>query len=92
MNAYTVRAESKVVKIEGANFNIDWSLSENLKTFHNKVVTVHLNSGNEISGTVKAIGNNFVHIEKLIGKEYYDALIDISDVSAVSTPFREYKR
>ena len=88
----TVAAESRIVKVEDASFNVESTLPANLKSFHNKTVTVHMKSGQNITGTVKSLGNRFVHIEKLNGREYFDALVRISEIDAVSARFREYKR
>jgi hypothetical protein len=52
-------------------------------------VVVTLNSGKTFTGNVKDVGNHLLHLEKLEGKEYFDALIVIQDISAVDTRFRK---
>lgn len=86
-----VKAEMKVEPIKGMNYNANASLAENLKTFTGKKVNVTLNSGENFTGTVKTVGTHLVHLEKLEGKEYYDALIRIDDIAAVDARFREPK-
>jgi hypothetical protein len=46
-------------------------------------VTLRLDSGEEMSGTVKMVGDKVVHLSELTGKEYYDAVIDLEEVAAV---------
>jgi hypothetical protein len=80
-----------VVPIEGAKFDTSWSLADNLKGYTGKDVVVHLKSGDTLQGYVKAVGNNLVHLEKLAGKDFYDALIRIEEISAMEAKFREMK-
>jgi hypothetical protein len=37
------------------------------------------------------VGDHFVHLEKLAGREFFDVLIRIEDISAVEARFRELK-
>jgi hypothetical protein len=85
-------AKPEVVAVEGAYFTINASMSQNLKTFIGKRVSVTLDSGKVISGTVKEVGDHFLHIEKLEGKEFYDALIRIEDIGAFESRFRTMQR
>ena len=80
-----------VTAVEGSNFDAASSLADNLKTYIGKNVYVHLTSGNTLQGYVKAVGKDLVHIEKLAGKEYYDALIRIDQITAMEVRFREMK-
>lgn len=54
-----------------------------LKERDGKLVTVVLKGGSEITGKVKNVGNNTLRLSELSGKEYFDAVIDLDDVSAV---------
>lgn len=54
-----------------------------LKAHNGKRVTVKLNSGDELTGTVGALGNDLVHLRELSGKEFFDAVVDTDEVSAV---------
>ncbi len=80
-----------VVPIEGSNFDISLSLIDNLKNYMGKNVFIHLKSGKTLQGNVKAIGNNLVHLEKLNGKDFYDALINIEEINAIEAKFRDLK-
>ena len=46
-------------------------------------VKLRLKSGAEINGTVARVGVSVVQIAEVAGMEYYDAVINISDISAV---------
>ena len=85
-------AKTKVVAIEGISYNVNSSLADNLKSFIGKKVSVILDSGKTIAGSVKEVGNHLMHLEKLDGKDYFDALIRIENISAIDTRFRDFKR
>lgn len=87
-----VQAQPKVVGVEGVNYNVNASMADNLKSLTGKRIVVTLNSGKAFTGNVKEIGNHLVHLEKLEGKEYFDALILIQDISAIDTRFRADQR
>jgi hypothetical protein len=48
-----------------------------------KRTILRLRSGEDIDGTVVMVGNSLVHISKLAGKDFYDAVVDISAIGAV---------
>jgi hypothetical protein len=77
--------------LEWAKFDTGASLSDNIKTFAGKDVLVHLRSGKTVQGYVKSVGNGLLHLEKLAGRDFYDALIRIEDISAIETKFRDMK-
>jgi hypothetical protein len=87
-----VQAQPKVVGVEGVNYNANASMVDNLKSLIGKKVVVTLNSGKAFTGNVKEVGNHLLHLERLEGKEYYDALIVIQDISAIDTRFRADQR
>jgi len=74
---------------EIASYTINASMADNLKAFTGKNVNVTLDSGTSLAGYVKEVGPELLHLEKLSGKEYYDALIRIDDISAIDTRFRK---
>jgi hypothetical protein len=79
------------VAVEGAKFDVSLSMKDNLKTYMGKDVVVHLRSGKTLQGYVKSVGNDFVHLEKLAGREFYDAFVRIEDISAIEAKFRYLK-
>jgi len=85
-------AKSKVVAIEGISYSVNSSLADNLKSLIGKKVYVTLDSGKTFAGSVKEVGNHLMHLEKLDGKDYFDALIRIENISAIDTRFRDFKR
>ena len=87
-----VEAKAKVVAIEGMSYNVNSSLEDNLKSLIGKKVYVTLDSGKTLSGFVKEVGNHLIHIEKLDGKDFFDALIRIENISAIESRFRKYQR
>ncbi|MBW1860149.1 MAG: hypothetical protein JRI70_08775 [Deltaproteobacteria bacterium] len=85
-------AAAKVSAVEGMRYSVAASLQDNLKSLVGKKVYLTLDSGKTFAGLVKEVGNNFVHLEKLDGKDFFDALIRIEDISAVDAKFRDFQR
>ncbi len=85
-------AKSKVVEIEGMNYNVKSSMADNLKALIGKKVYVSLDSGQTLAGTIKAVGNHLIHLEKIERKDYFDALIRIKNIIAIDVRFREVQR
>lgn len=85
------QSEARITNIEGAKFDTSISLADNLKGFIGKHVYLHLKSGITLQGYLKAVGKNLIHLEKLAGKDFYDALISIEDISAIEAQFRKMK-
>ena len=48
-----------------------------------KAVELHLTSGEKMGGKVAQVTDNVVHLSNLVGAEYFDAFVDMKDVSAV---------
>lgn len=47
-------------------------------------VTISLESGEQIEGSVTMVGNHIVYISQLAGKVYYDAVVSIDKISAIT--------
>jgi len=84
-------AAAEIVAVDGANFNLQMGMDENLRTYIGKSVTLLLSTGTELTGKVKAVDRGFVHIESLAGRDFYDALIRTDQIVAVMAKFRQYK-
>jgi hypothetical protein len=54
-----------------------------LKDRQGKSATVVLQSGAELTGTVASVDKDSVRLSGLSGKEFFDAVIDLSKVQAV---------
>lgn len=48
-----------------------------------KQVTLKLDSGEELGGVVRTVGEHVVYLEKISGKEFFDAVVDLDEVAAV---------
>lgn len=77
---------------ETVQYNVNASMKDNLKSLAGKRVYMHLSSGATFSGLVKEVGDHLLHLEKLDGKEYFDALISIDSIVAIDTRFRNFSR
>ena len=76
-------------KAEAVQLNANITLADNLTALKGKTVTVTLSAGQSLSGTVKDVKNGLLHLEKLAGKEFYDALVVIEDISVVEIRARK---
>lgn len=85
-------AKAEVVPVEGMKYDVNASLNDNLKALVGKKVYITIASGKTLSGTLKEVGPHLLHLEKLDGKDFFDALIRIEEISAFDARFREYKR
>lgn len=84
-------AAAEIVAVEGANFNLQMGMDDNLRIYIGKSVTLMLSTGNEITGKVKAVDRGFVHIESLAGRDFYDALIRTDQIVSLIARFRQFK-
>jgi hypothetical protein len=48
-----------------------------------KTVELHLRSGQKMGGRVGQVTDNVVYLSHLTGAEFYDAFVNVSDISAV---------
>jgi hypothetical protein len=48
-----------------------------------KSVELHLRSGEKMGGKIAQVTDNIVHLSNLTGAEYFDAFVDMKDISAV---------
>jgi hypothetical protein len=48
-----------------------------------KAVELHLRSGEKLGGRVSQVTDNIVYLSHLTGAEFFDAFVDVKDVSAV---------
>ena len=47
-----------------------------------KSVELHLRSGEKMGGKIAQVTDNIVHLSNLTGAEYFDAFVDMKDISA----------
>src|SRR6266576_3583504 len=48
-----------------------------------KTVELHLQAGDKIGGKVEQVNENVVHLSHLTGAEFFDAFVNVNDISAV---------
>jgi hypothetical protein len=48
-----------------------------------KAVDLHLRSGEKIAGRVGQVTDNVIYLSHLTGAEFFDAFVDVKDISAV---------
>ncbi|KKL90017.1 hypothetical protein LCGC14_1908920 [marine sediment metagenome] len=89
--AATGVSKAEVVEVEGAKFNLKLSMEENLKSHVGRTVIVLMNSGKELTGKVKAVDRDYLHLESLSGREYFDALVRTDQIAAVIAKLRLFK-
>ena len=67
------------------NFNASQSIKDNLAQAGQEKAgaTLHLRNGMSLSGTVGDVSDHAVVLTSLTGKEFYDAMITIADISAI---------
>jgi len=68
--------------------NAGISLADNLTALKGKTATVYLASGQSMTGIVKDVKDNVLHLEKISQKEFYDALIRVDMISAMEARVR----
>jgi hypothetical protein len=73
---------------EYVQLNASIPLADNLTALKGKMVTVSLSSGQTMTGVVKDVQNNLLHLEKLAQKEFYDALIRVDLIVAIEARVR----
>jgi hypothetical protein len=48
-----------------------------------KTVELHLRSGEKMGGKIAQVNDNIVHLSSLTGAEFFDAFVDVKEISAV---------
>lgn len=71
-------AEEKKMEI-----NTSFSVKQILSSFTGQRVALKTDAGETIEGTVTAVGDHVVHISKISGKDFYDAVVVIDRINSV---------
>jgi len=58
-------------------------LQETLEALAGKSVSLKLKSGEEVSGKLAEVGPAAVHVSELKGMEFFDAVVNVSEIAAV---------
>ncbi len=78
-----IALQGVAVAQEKPGFNPSISLKDNLASNVGKRVSLVISPGESLEGTIEKVGDHFVLVSKLSGKDFYDALVRIDDVKAV---------
>lgn len=65
-------------------FDVNRSSADNLLQFRGKAVDITMTSGQIVTGSVKDVKNGMLHLERLSQKEYYDAVIMLDQICAIT--------
>ncbi|MCZ7624923.1 MAG: hypothetical protein C3F12_07235 [Candidatus Methylomirabilota bacterium] len=82
--AFELRAEEAAFTLKAGA-----TMREVLAEQTGKKVALRLQSGDEIEGTVTMVGNALLHLSRLSGREFYDAVVSIDRISAVRIRTRD---
>jgi hypothetical protein len=61
----------------------DDSIEKLLAAHKGKRVTVRLGPNDELTGVVKSVSSNVVHLGELSGREFFDAAVDVKQGRAI---------
>jgi small nuclear ribonucleoprotein (snRNP)-like protein len=81
--AFCFMASQVVAQEAKFELNAGAGVKEILKDQVGKRVSVRLDAGEEMEGTVTKVGDQLVHISKLSKRDFYDAVIRIDKISAI---------
>jgi hypothetical protein len=86
VTAYAINVSAEEAKFEVRAAS---SMRDVLAEQTGKRVAIRLAAGEEIEGTVVMVGLSLVHLTKLSGKEFYDAVIRIDNIAGVRLRVRD---
>ena len=76
------------IHVNDLDLNSPESIRLNLEKFSGERVTVSLIGGGELQGVVSKVGTTALYITELTGKEFFDAVVRLDHVSAVTVKMR----
>ncbi len=82
----------KPVPLDGIAYEVGKTMRDNLRGLLGQRVTVRLRGASVVTGRVKAVGDQLLHLEGLDQKEFFDALVSIPEIVAIEARFRQYAR
>ena len=78
-----IASQGIAVAQEKPSFNPSIPLKDNLASNVGKRVSLMISTGESLEGTIEKVGDHFVLISKLSGKDFFDALVRIDELKAV---------
>ena len=80
--AWLILSQGSAIAEEKREFNPFVSVKENFLANVGKRISVRTESGDTIDGAIARVGDNHVHIAKLSGKDFYDAIVRIDKIES----------
>jgi small nuclear ribonucleoprotein (snRNP)-like protein len=77
---FTVNLFAEESKFE---LNESYGIKDVLNSYIGKRVSVRTDTGEALEGTVTKVGSHLVHITKLSGRDFYDAVMVIDKINSV---------
>jgi hypothetical protein len=65
------------------------AIKTNLERQVGKRVRIRLLAGQDVEGTVVKVGNNAVHVGRLAGMDFFDAVVRLDQIAAVIVRVRQ---
>lgn len=66
-----------------SELNESYGIKDVLNSYIGKRVSVRTDIGEALEGTVAKVGSHLVHITKLSGRDFYDAVVVIDKINSV---------
>ena len=85
----SLSADNKQAK-NAPSFELNTTFQNNLIIAKGQFAFVTLKSGNTFSGDIKDVKNGLLHLEKVEGRDYFDALIRVEDICSFEIQFRGF--
>jgi len=76
------------VKVNDLDLDSPESIRVNLEKVPGERVTLSLIGGGELQGVVNKVGATALYITELTGKEFFDAIVRLDHISAVTVKMR----
>ena len=80
---FLIISQGLVTAQEKIELQQSYGIKEVLIKYTGKRVSVTLDSGAVFEGILTKVGDHLVHISRLRGKEYFDAMIRVDKISSV---------
>ena len=87
--AFSLMASHSFAEEARFDLNPGAGIKDILKDQTGKRVSIRLEAGEELEGTVTKVGDQLVHISRLSRRDFYDAVVRIDRISAVIIKARE---
>jgi len=82
-------AFASIVCAEAPAIKAGETLYKVMEGYKGKRVTVRLQGGEELTGKVKFVSKELLHLEELARREFFDAVIDVTKIEALIVRVKE---